>query len=104
MTELIKEMRGSALWLTIDRPERRNAMNEVVINGLADAIRQADNNKEVRLVVITGAGDKAFCSGADLATGTSFEFDYGTPSLAFANLLRTANSATVPLLARVNGA
>ena len=104
MTELIKEMRGSALWLTIDRPERRNAMNEVVINGLADAIRQADNNKGVRLVVITGAGDKAFCSGADLATGTSFEFDYGTPSLAFANLLRTANSATVPLLARVNGA
>lgn len=104
MTELKTELRASTLWLTIDRPERRNAMSEAVIIGLADAITQAGGNRDVRAVVITGAGEKAFCSGADLQSGTSFEFDYATPSLSYARLLRAAHSATVPLIARVNGA
>ncbi|GAA4326053.1 enoyl-CoA hydratase/isomerase family protein [Pigmentiphaga soli] len=104
MKELIVETRGNALWITIDRPARRNAMTEPVILGIADALAQAGRDPAVRVAVVTGAGDKAFCAGADLQTGTSFEFDYATPSLPFANLLRAAHAATVPLVARVNGA
>ncbi len=101
--ELRVETRGDVIWMTIDRPERRNAMSPGVIEGIADTIARASKEEKARAIVLTGAGDKAFCSGADLATGKSFKFDYATPSLAFANLLRVANRSTVPLIARVNG-
>jgi enoyl-CoA hydratase/carnithine racemase len=104
MTELVVEARDHALWLTIDRPERRNAMSPAVLAGIDEAIRKACADGRTRVIVLTGAGDKAFCSGADLATGKSFKFDYSVPRLAFANLLRTAHASTVPLVARVNGA
>jgi len=55
-------------------------------------------------VVITGAGTRAFCAGADLQSGTSFKFDYSEPHVSFANLFRQAKQSTVPLIARVNGA
>jgi enoyl-CoA hydratase/carnithine racemase len=54
--------------------------------------------------LVTGAGDKAFCAGADLQTGQSFKFDYSEPSQAFANLLRLARATHVPKIARINGA
>jgi len=54
--------------------------------------------------VITGAGTRAFCAGADLQSGQSFKFDYSEPHVGFANLFRQAKQSTVPLIARVNGA
>lgn len=52
--------------LTINRPERRNALSWPVITGLRDAVGSAKSDAAVRAIVITGAGDKAFCAGADL--------------------------------------
>lgn len=61
------ERRGpTALW-TIDRPAQRNALSRELIRALGDAARAATHDDSVRSVVITGAGDKAFCAGADLA-------------------------------------
>ena len=54
-------------------------------------------------MVLTGAGDEAFCAGADLGAD-AFAFDYATPTIAYADLLRTARTIDVPLVARVNGA
>lgn len=102
--ELLSELRGQVLYLSINRPERRNAMNPAVIDGLLEGITRADADAAIRAVVITGVGDKAFCAGADLQTGKSFAFDYSQPYLGFAKLLRRARQATVPLIARVNGA
>lgn len=102
--DLIEELDQDVLRLTINRPERRNAMNAAVIEGLGRAIRTANEGSEVRAIVLTGTGDKAFCSGADLQTGKSFQFDYARPQLGFANLLRTAHASHVPLIARINGA
>lgn len=102
--ELLSELRGQVLYLSINRPERRNAMNPAVIDGLLEGIARADADAAIRAVVITGVGDKAFCAGADLQTGKSFAFDYSQPYLGFAKLLRRARQATVPLIARVNGA
>lgn len=102
--ELLGEVRGAVLWLTINRPERRNAINPAVLDGLHAGIERANADDGIRAVVITGAGDQAFCAGADLQTGTSFAFDYSEPGQRLADLLRRARRSNVPLIARVNGA
>jgi enoyl-CoA hydratase/carnithine racemase len=102
--ELLTEMRGPVLWLTINREDKRNAVTPGVLAALADALAAANRERAVRAVVITGAGARAFCAGADLQSGTSFKFDYSEPHVSFANLFRQAKQSTVPLIARVNGA
>lgn len=102
--ELRAELRGPVLYLTIHRPERRNAMSPAVLQGLRDGIERADADPAIRAAVITGTGDKAFCAGADLQTGKSFAFDHCRPYQGLADLMRRARRATVPLIARVNGA
>lgn len=104
MTTVLKATRqDSRLMLTIDRPERRNALNADVITSLQQALEGARADRAIRAIVLTGAGDEAFCAGADLSAD-SFSFDYATPSIPYANLLRTARTLDVPLIARVNGA
>lgn len=103
-TELLEEQRGPVLWLTIQREERRNAMNAAVLGGIRAAITRVNRTREAQAIVITGAGSKAFCAGADLQTGSSFKFDHSEPHQDFAQTLRTARASHVPLIARVGGA
>lgn len=102
--ELSAEQRGPVLWLTITREERRNAMSHGVLAGMAQAISAAQTNRAIRAIVITGAGTKAFCAGADLQSAKAFTTDYSEPHGHLAQLLRVAKASTVPLIARVNGA
>jgi enoyl-CoA hydratase/carnithine racemase len=102
--ELLEERRGPVVWLTINREERRNAISAAVLAGLSDALARANKDRDVRAIVITGAGTRAFCAGADLQSGRSFKFDYSEPHVGFANLFRQAKQSVVPLIARVNGA
>lgn len=102
--ELLAEQRGAVLWLTIQREERRNAMSHAVLAGMAQAITAAQADRSVRAIVITGAGSKAFCAGADLQSAQAFTTDYSEPYGHLAQLLRVARASNVPLLARVNGA
>jgi methylglutaconyl-CoA hydratase len=97
------EKRNRALWITIARPERRNALNSAVIEGVTAGYAAADADPEVRVIVLTGAGDQAFCAGADLQPGGAFAFDAAQPSNPFADLLRAARNAAKPSIARVNG-
>ena len=97
------EKRGAALWLTINRPDKRNAINTEVVAGLAAGYEQAHADDDVRVIVLTGAGDKAFCAGGDLNPGAAFVFDFSQPTGAYADLLRRSQSATKPTIARVNG-
>jgi enoyl-CoA hydratase/carnithine racemase len=103
-SELLVRQQDSVLWLTICREERRNALDHAVLAGLSEAFARAGSDRSVRAIVLTGAGDKAFCAGADLQSGQSFKFDYSEPSQALANLLRQARATHVPKIARVNGA
>lgn len=64
--DVLVERRGHVMLVTINRPDARNAVNEAVCLGVGDALTEADADPEVRVVVLTGAGDKAFCAGADL--------------------------------------
>ena len=102
--ELSVEPRGPVLWLTITREERRNAMSHGVLAGMAQAISTAQTDRGIRAIVITGAGTKAFCAGADLQSAKAFTTDYSEPHGHLAQLLRVAKVSTVPLIARVNGA
>ncbi|MFT4275426.1 MAG: enoyl-CoA hydratase/isomerase family protein [Rhodopseudomonas sp.] len=101
---VIIDKRDQALWITINRPDKRNAINAGVVEGITSGWKQAHDDAEVRVIVLTGAGDKAFCAGADLqSTGAAFSFDFSKPNVDYADLLRLAQNATKPSIARVNG-
>src|SRR6266480_4601914 len=66
MPEVTYERRGAAGVLTIDRPERRNAVDPNTADQLLEAYRGFEADEETRIMILTGAGDEAFCAGADL--------------------------------------
>src|SRR5258708_3504181 len=101
---VILEKRGPAFWITINRPEKRNAINGDVVAGIAGGYRDAHDDKDVRVIVLTGVGDKAFCAGADLQnSGAAFAMDFSKPNADYADLLRLSQNATKPAIARVGG-
>ena len=97
---------GATLTVTINREARRNALNAEVADGIIAALDRAETDTAIRAVVLTGAGDKAFCAGGDLqpaADGSPFSIDPADPRHYVANLFRRMNDSRVPLIARVNG-
>ena len=91
--------------VTINRPERRNAMSYGVMQGLRDAMATARADDAVRVVVLTGAGDRAFCAGADL---TGIADNEGAAAAhdgrgLLADLFRDMWSLGKPIVARVRG-
>ena len=94
---------GAVFRITINRPEKRNALNAEVLAGLRDGWRAAHADPAVRVIVLSGAGDKAFCAGADLQPGKGFAYDLARPNLDYADLLRETQGSTLPSIARVNG-
>ncbi len=66
MSEIIVETRNSVAFITLNRPEKRNALNDSLINALKNALADANRDEALRAIVIRGAG-KDFCSGADLS-------------------------------------
>src|SRR2546429_5880653 len=103
-TSVNHEKRGQAYWITINRPEKRNALNGEVIGGIARGCREAHDDREVRVIVLTCAGDKAFCAGADVQnSGGAFAMDFSRPNVDYADLLRLSQNATKPAIARVGG-
>jgi enoyl-CoA hydratase/carnithine racemase len=67
MAEVEYETKGATARITINRPERRNALSIEVIRSLRDALDMAERSADVRVVVVTGTGDRAFSAGADLS-------------------------------------
>ena len=102
---VIAERAGPVLRLTIDNPQTRNALSDPIMLALTDALRGVRGDRDLRVVVVTGSGDKAFCAGASLKPAAkTFDVDHATPNTFFADLLREAKACTTPLVARVNGA
>lgn len=66
MSEILTETSDFVLTVTLNRPEKRNALNDALIGDLKDALRRTDEEETLRAVIIRGAG-KDFCSGADLS-------------------------------------
>jgi enoyl-CoA hydratase/carnithine racemase len=104
MSAVLLERRGAVQWITLNRAEQRNAINGEVIEGITEGFQRAQSDAAVRAIVLTGAGDKAFCAGGDLKPGKTFTFDVAEPMAPYANLLRLARNCPIPSMARVNGA
>jgi enoyl-CoA hydratase len=104
--EVLYESAAGVTRVTINRPERRNAMSFEVMQGLRDAFGRARADDEVRVVVLTGAGDKAFCAGADLV-GSGGIADSGASAHdgrgLLADLFRDMWQLGKPVVARVRG-
>jgi methylglutaconyl-CoA hydratase len=66
MSEILTSTENAILTITLNRPEKRNALNDNLVNSLKDALRVADKDEILRAIVIKGAGE-VFCSGADLS-------------------------------------
>ncbi len=103
---VLSERRDVVHWLIINRPVRRNALNRTVVEALRAGIEAAEADAEVRAIVLTGAGDKAFCAGGDMkesADGTPVELDAADPRNAVVALFRRMADCRLPIIARVNG-
>ena len=94
------DQRGHTMVVTIDRPERANALDGATMGGLGSAFAAAEADDSVRVVVLTGAGDRVFCAGMDLkAQGDERVPPPGMPGLeVFQNRLYPK-----PIVAAVNG-
>jgi len=95
------ELRSPAAWITIDREERRNALSAEVIDGLLEALRRASAADGAGVVVLTGAGDRAFCAGGDIG-GFAADTADSAPA-AIGRLLDALWHHAKPTVARVNG-
>ena len=102
---VLYELRGPAALITINRPERRNALSDEVIDQLTAAVRRAGDDGDANVVVLTGADDQAFSAGADLGgftgEGSRVQMHHGRRRLA--DLFIAMQRCPKPVLARVNG-
>src|SRR5678815_5319017 len=69
LTDVLYEKRDGTAWITINRPERRNAFRGQTVRDLITCVRDAWHDGDVGVAVLTGSGDKAFCSGGDQKEG-----------------------------------
>lgn len=106
MNEILIETNESIRVLTLNRPEKRNALNDELIAALKAALRKADADEAVRAIVIRGAG-KDFCSGADLSSiqriaSATFEENV-EDARSLAELFELIRRVKVPVIAAVHG-
>jgi methylglutaconyl-CoA hydratase len=103
---VIYAVEGAVALVTLNRPEKRNALNDALVSGLKDSLREADADDSVRVVVVTGAGDD-FCSGADLAALQKISESSVTENLEDAGslmeLFALVRRVRVPVVAAVRG-
>ena len=103
---VLYEVAGHVGRLTINRPEARNALSPEVMDGLLAGLDRAAADPEVRVLVLTGAGDKAFCAGGDLGGRGFLQKGFAErhhERRGFADLFRRINRLGKPVIARVRG-
>ena len=71
--ELLYDKRGDVAWVTFNRPQARNALTFAMYQGLAEICGRIEKTREAKALVITGAGDKAFAAGTDIAQFRDFK-------------------------------
>jgi methylglutaconyl-CoA hydratase len=101
------ERRGAAAWLWLNRPELRNALNDLLMNSISSSLRELEKDPACRVIVLAGRG-QAFCAGGDLSRMEQASKMTKAKSKAeaggFASLLYRMHTFPKPLIARVHGA
>lgn len=102
---ILTEIRDGITTITINRPDKLNALNRATIQELHTAFKEADGKKKTKVIIITGSGEKAFVAGADISEFADFSVAEGGQLAAQGQALLfdfVANLST-PVIAAVNG-
>lgn len=94
---------GSVAVVTIDHPERRNALSQAMRTALAEAMRAADDDAEVRAIVLTGAGDRAFAAGGDVAELARRTLEEQRRVMEDGSVFGAVARVRAPIVAAING-
>jgi len=101
--DIVCDTRDGAAWITINRPERMNAFRGRTCDELIHALQRAASNREIGVIVLAGAGDKAFCTGGDQSAHAGQYDGRGTIGLPIEELHAAIRDAPKPVIARVQG-
>ena len=111
---LLFELEGEVGLLTLDRPERLNAINTVMLDELNSFWREMASSRECRVIVMTGSGDRGFCSGLDLKEAANLGGGFAAEGISgdsvfrgqrkFSGVIELMRSCPQPVIAAVNGA
>lgn len=105
LENVLTEIENQVLTITINRPEKLNALNAKTIEELHETLIEAENNKEIRAIIITGSGTKSFVAGADIAEFANFGVEQGKLLSATGHfkLFNFIENYSKPVIAAVNG-
>ena len=105
VSEGITETPQGIALITINRPTKLNALNTATISELHNAFKAADENPDIRVIVLTGTGEKAFVAGADIAEFSEFSVEEGAQLAAHGQemLFDFVENLRTPVIAAVNG-
>ncbi|WP_316786042.1 enoyl-CoA hydratase/isomerase family protein [Pedobacter frigiditerrae] len=103
--QIIAEVKDQIFYITINREQKLNALNKEVLTELADAIAFASKSEEVRGVLITGAGEKAFVAGADISEFQNYSLAEGKELArsGHQNVFDAIENCPKPVVAAING-
>ena len=105
LTHVLYEVRDRVATVTLNRPERRNPLSGAMMRDIVAALDTARDDAEVRAVVLTGAGDRAFCAGADLGgfDAEATEVEKHLERAGFVEMFTTIERLGKPIVACLNG-
>ncbi|HLP12629.1 MAG TPA: enoyl-CoA hydratase-related protein [Flavobacteriales bacterium] len=104
-TNLLVRTENKICYITINRPDKLNALNKITIDELNKAFTNANNDAAVRVIILTGSGEKAFVAGADISEFASFSVEQGKLLAAEGQkkLFDHVENSNKPVIAAVNG-
>ena len=104
MSDLLVERKGTTAWITLNRPDARNALSLAVNVELGELAQELEQDEGVRTIVITGAGDKAFCAGADLKERKGVTAGESGPYInAISTAISNVGAIRKPTICAMNG-
>jgi enoyl-CoA hydratase/carnithine racemase len=106
MDELLYELRDGVAYVTLNRPQARNALTFAMYDRLAEICNQANSDRSIKAILITGAGDKAFAAGTDISQFRAFDkeqdaLDY---EARIDRVMNAIERTRVPTIAAIHGA
>jgi len=101
--DILYEEKNGAAWITINRPEKYNAFRGQTVEELIEAFNKAAWNNDIGVIVLTGAGEKAFCTGGDQSAHDGQYDGRGTIGLPVEELQSLIRDTAKPVIARVQG-
>jgi enoyl-CoA hydratase/carnithine racemase len=99
---VIEERHGNVLLLKLNRPERHHALNRALSGAIEEAVTRAEADPDVRVLVLTGSGDRAFCAGADMLEASGVEAQSASSGNA-GNAIGAVSGTPLPVIAAING-